>query len=225
MNSKFGRAGGAGRAMRGLKDTGPPPLGRGMGALQPRLQSLGSGPVGLRGAGMAQRASGGLAKGRLGGRDHPGGVARSSSSSSAVSQDEKFQLQQFEVDAVRPFAMAIRLTPELLSDLKRAEAEGAACLMKFGFSPAGNGNGNVSGMCSVVVNFLVFTNNIIVLLGFSNSDILRLQYALCCESGYHAFSLLALHYVSCLVSHPPTYLLSCRFLPFSPSLPSLCSSG
>lgn len=53
-------------------------------------------------------------------------------------QDEKFQLQQFDEDGVRPFAMAIRLTPELLSDLKRAEAEGSACLMKFGVTPNGN---------------------------------------------------------------------------------------
>ena len=127
-NSKFGRGGGRGLAMRhGMKETGPPPLGRGMGALQPRMQTLGAGPVGLRGAAIER-------KGRLGGRSDSGAVARPS----CASQDEKFQLQQFEVNAVRPFAMAIRLTPELLSDLKRAESEGAACLMKFGFTATGH---------------------------------------------------------------------------------------
>jgi len=57
---------------------------------------------------------------------------------------EKFQLQQLEMGAVRPFAMAIRLTPELLRDLKRADGEGAACWMKFGSTATGHvsGTGN-----------------------------------------------------------------------------------
>lgn len=154
MSSKFGRAGGAGRgsaALRhGMKETGPPPLGRGMGmgALQLRVQSLGAGAVGMRGA-AGMKNERGMAKGssRLGGRDL--------SSSSAGSQEEKFQLlqhQQFQEGAsVRPFAMAIRLTPELLSDLKRAEAEGSACVMKFGVTP--------SGHVGTTIQFLAFLGN------------------------------------------------------------------
>lgn len=56
----------------------------------------------------------------------------------ASSQEESFQLLQQEERNLRPFAMAIRLTPELLKDLKRVEAEGGACLMKFGVTPAGH---------------------------------------------------------------------------------------
>lgn len=124
--------------MRGMKETGPPPLGRGMAALQPRMAPLGGGVggMGMRGgAGMKERTA--MGKGRLGGRD-TGGATRAT-----PSQDERFQLQQFEDGEPRPFAMAIRLTPELLSDLKRAEAEGSECLMKFGVTPAGH----VSGIC------------------------------------------------------------------------------
>ncbi|KAG0610135.1 hypothetical protein M758_7G041200 [Ceratodon purpureus] len=133
MSSKFGRAGGAGRgsAMRGMKETGPPPLGRGMAALQPRMQTLG-GAGGMRGSGMKERGGGGMGKGRLGGGGGGGRAVQ------PASQDERFQLQQFEEGEPRPFAMAIRLTPELLSDLKRAEAEGSACLMKFGTTPGGH---------------------------------------------------------------------------------------
>ena len=129
--------------MRGLKETGPPPLGRGMAALQPRMQTLGGGMVGMRGAGaVAMKERGGvgsamgMGKGRLG-RDS-GAAGGRSAASAAASPDERFQLQQFEDGEPRPFAMAIRLTPELLSDLKRAEAEGSACFMKFGVTPAGH---------------------------------------------------------------------------------------
>jgi hypothetical protein len=34
--------------------------------------------------------------------------------------------------------MAIRLTPEVLEDLKRAEAEDVKCEMKFGITPSGH---------------------------------------------------------------------------------------
>jgi hypothetical protein len=88
---------------------------------------------------MKERA-GGVGKGRLGGGRDGGAGGRAPH---RASQDERFQLQQFEDGEPRPFAMAIRLTPELLNDLKRAEAEGSACLMKFGVTPAGH----VSGIC------------------------------------------------------------------------------
>jgi hypothetical protein len=91
------------------------------------------------GAAMKERA-GGVGKGRLGGGRDGGAGGRAPH---RASQDERFQLQQFEDGEPRPFAMAIRLTPELLNDLKRAEAEGSACLMKFGVTPAGH----VSGIC------------------------------------------------------------------------------
>jgi hypothetical protein len=122
----------------------PPPLGRGM-AVQPlRRHSLGNGlgmsmgkeatpgrRIGAEGNGGNPNARGG---GGGGGRAERVGMGMAM----APSQEESFQLLQQEEGKVRPFAMAIRLTPELLRDLKRVEAEGGACLMKFGVTPAGH---------------------------------------------------------------------------------------
>jgi hypothetical protein len=95
----------------------PPPLGRGM-------------PMRRQGMGPKQKGTG-VGKGRL------GSAGGSGAAFVAPSQEESFQV--LSLDQGRPpFAMAIRLTPEVLEDLKRAEAEDVKCEMKFGVTPAGH---------------------------------------------------------------------------------------
>jgi hypothetical protein len=73
----------------------------------------------------------GVGKGRL------GSAGGSGAAFVAPSQEESFQV--LSLDQGRPpFAMAIRLTPEVLEDLKRAETEDVKCEMKFGVTPAGH---------------------------------------------------------------------------------------
>ncbi len=95
----------------------PPPLGRGM-------------PMRRQGMGPKQKGTG-VGKGRL------GSAGGSGAAFVAPSQEESFQV--LSLDQGRPpFAMAIRLTPEVLEDLKRAETEDVKCEMKFGVTPAGH---------------------------------------------------------------------------------------
>ncbi|CAK9875194.1 unnamed protein product [Sphagnum jensenii] len=113
--SKLGR--GTGRGTGRMMVAPPPPLGRGM-------------PMRRQGMGPKQKGTG-VGKGRL------GSAGGSGAAFVAPSQEESFQV--LSLDQGRPpFAMAIRLTPEVLEDLKRAETEDVKCEMKFGVTPAGH---------------------------------------------------------------------------------------
>ena len=50
----------------------------------------------------------------------------------ASSQDDSFQLLPSPASLGKPFAMVIRLQPEILDELKQAEVEGRELSMKFG---------------------------------------------------------------------------------------------
>ena len=55
-----------------------------------------------------------------------------------TSQEETFQLLPCPVTAGRPFAMIIRLQPEMLEELKQAESEGHESMIKFGAYATGH---------------------------------------------------------------------------------------
>ncbi|CAM6035580.1 unnamed protein product [Sphagnum compactum] len=115
--SKLGKGGGRGTGRMVVAP--PPPLGRGM-AMPMRRQVMGPKQKGT-----------GMGKGRL------GSAGGSGLAFVAPSQEESFQVLSLDQGRA-PFAMAIRLTPEVLEDLKRAEAEDVKCEMKFGISPSGH---------------------------------------------------------------------------------------
>ncbi len=113
--SKLGKGGGRGTGRMVVAP--PPPLGRGM-AMPMRRQVMGP----------KQKETG---MGRL------GSAGGSGLAFVAPSQEESFQVLSLDQGRA-PFAMAIRLTPEVLEDLKRAEAEDVKCEMKFGITPSGH---------------------------------------------------------------------------------------
>ncbi len=115
--SKLGKGGGRGTGRMVVAP--PPPLGRGM-AMPMRRQVMGPKQKGT-----------GMGKGRL------GSAGGSGLAVVAPSQEESFQVLSLDQGRA-PFAMAIRLTPEVLEDLKRAEAEDVKCEMKFGITPSGH---------------------------------------------------------------------------------------
>ncbi|CAK9197740.1 unnamed protein product [Sphagnum troendelagicum] len=115
--SKLGKGGGRGTGRMVVAP--PPPLGRGM-AMPMRRQVMGPKQKGT-----------GMGKGRL------GSAGGSGLAFVAPSQEESFQVLSLDQGRA-PFAMAIRLTPEVLEDLKRAEAEDVKCEMKFGITPSGH---------------------------------------------------------------------------------------
>jgi len=115
--SKLGKGGGRGTGRMVVAP--PPPLGRGM-AMPMRRQVMGPKQKGT-----------GMGKGRL------GSAGGSGLAVVAPSQEESFQVLSLDQGRA-PFAMAIRLTPEVFEDLKRAEAEDVKCEMKFGITPSGH---------------------------------------------------------------------------------------
>jgi hypothetical protein len=110
---------GGGRGTGRMVVAPPPPLGRGM-AMPMRRQVMGPKQKGT-----------GMGKGRL------GSAGGSGLAVVAPSQEESFQVLSLDQGRA-PFAMAIRLTPEVFEDLKRAEAEDVKCEMKFGITPSGH---------------------------------------------------------------------------------------
>jgi hypothetical protein len=66
------------------------------------------------------------------------GSAHPNNGGSATSQEESFQLLPCPVTAGRPFAMIIRLQPEMLEELKQADSEGHESMIKFGAYATGH---------------------------------------------------------------------------------------
>jgi hypothetical protein len=66
------------------------------------------------------------------------GSAHPSNGGSATFQEESFQLLPCPVTAGRPFAMIIRLQPEMLEELKQADSEGHESMIKFGAYATGH---------------------------------------------------------------------------------------
>ena len=73
------------------------------------------------------------------------GSSYPSTGGTMTSQEESFQLLPCSVPDARPFAMIIRLQPEMLEELKQAELEGHESMIKFG----AYATGHVSLFCSL----------------------------------------------------------------------------
>lgn len=72
------------------------------------------------------------------GKDAAGSVSAGNGGITNSSQEESYQLLAHPGTTGRPFAMMIRLQPEILEELKQAEVEGNAPMMKFGANAGGH---------------------------------------------------------------------------------------
>lgn len=100
-----------------------------------RKRGRGGGNRGIQGPPMKRPSSSNRLS--MGGESRPRGGA---SSSSAVVADESFSLVR---DNPLNCAMAIKLTPDLVDEIKRVEAQGSNARIKFNLHPNST-DGNVS---------------------------------------------------------------------------------
>lgn len=125
---KMGRGGGGGGASAGKRNINAPPINR--AAPTGRL-SMGGGPRGRGGASSA---------------------AISPPSTSSLQVEESFSLVR---ENPLNFGMAIKLTPDLVEEIKRVEEQGGTARIKFDAN-ANNTNGNVSVWINLCRSYWIF---------------------------------------------------------------------